>query len=416
MRRVLSLARAAMETAPVSKAKLIVTEGGRDRVHELFDERTVIGRGASADLILRTESASAQHCEVVDTGSGFRIVDLETLQGTEVNGKPINQHLLANGDTIRIGDARITFLGTSAAAGPKPRHESPAVLTELPVDEDGNPKRFYRHESRKRNDQSWVTGAVIGGIVVLLGVVVVMLASSNPGEAERQRFAEAQTVAKRGDETSLKRALVILKDIPPGTVDERRMETFREQVEFQLSEIEVQKENEQAEAFRDQVMDQLGVFTDDESKASFLRRRIDAFRAEFPDNPIAKELEKKLDDLIGSPATGEDAMENETWWRMQRSKIQAAFDYGDWLEAYQLLVAAENDEIRSAALATKIATMREIYESKYGTFYERQIEMASDARVAGRAREAKAILGRLVKIPLEPFQSRAQRLLDQIQD
>ena len=75
-------------------AKLIITTDGRDKVYEIIDERFTIGSGADADLQLRGEGISGIHLTVDKTRSGYRIVDMETMEGTLVNGKQINQQTL----------------------------------------------------------------------------------------------------------------------------------------------------------------------------------------------------------------------------------------------------------------------------------------------------------------------------------
>jgi diguanylate cyclase (GGDEF)-like protein len=75
----------------------------------LEKERTVIGRGSQADLVLRDEIASRQHAEITRLsleGSlvEYYVSDLESTNGTFLNGaKVMSQQLLQDGDKIKIG-------------------------------------------------------------------------------------------------------------------------------------------------------------------------------------------------------------------------------------------------------------------------------------------------------------------------
>jgi hypothetical protein len=64
-------------------------------------------------------------------GDGFSLFDLESLNGTFVNGRPVREHALAHGDEISIGDSRIVFLSGDADA--PARASNPVELSERGV-------------------------------------------------------------------------------------------------------------------------------------------------------------------------------------------------------------------------------------------------------------------------------------------
>jgi uncharacterized protein YkwD len=147
--------------------KLVVTEAGREIVHELLDTVTVVGKGPDADLTLRDASASARHFEVRRIDQGWKVVDLESKAGTKVNGKFTNQHLSAHGDVIMVGGAKITFMGATAPAAPAAKKPPKAVITEAPKNVEGEPERFYHEPGPKRvrkkdNFALWAAG-IVGG-------------------------------------------------------------------------------------------------------------------------------------------------------------------------------------------------------------------------------------------------------------
>jgi len=72
-----------------------------------------IGRGESTDLQIASTSVSREHAQLVRTSSGYRLKDLGSTNGTEINGRPITDAVLADGDAVRIADVDLTFLCSS---------------------------------------------------------------------------------------------------------------------------------------------------------------------------------------------------------------------------------------------------------------------------------------------------------------
>ncbi|MEE2751884.1 MAG: FHA domain-containing protein [Myxococcota bacterium] len=76
------------------------------RVREL-----VIGRGDDSGLLLPNVSVSRQHARVVVDAAGVHIQDLNSANGTLVNGQKIEVWDLSNGDELRVGKFNLVFLG-----------------------------------------------------------------------------------------------------------------------------------------------------------------------------------------------------------------------------------------------------------------------------------------------------------------
>jgi pSer/pThr/pTyr-binding forkhead associated (FHA) protein len=68
-----------------------------------------IGRLADRDLVLDDVGVSRLHAEVRRLGRSFRIVDVGSANGTVVNGEHITDHVLTDGDVIRLGSVELTF-------------------------------------------------------------------------------------------------------------------------------------------------------------------------------------------------------------------------------------------------------------------------------------------------------------------
>ena len=94
-------------------AKLVIRNGGFDGMeYALEAEETLIGRNPTTDVTLLDENISREHALILfDPESGvYTIEDLQSTNGTKVNGKGIRSHTLEPGDEIQIGHTRFQFV------------------------------------------------------------------------------------------------------------------------------------------------------------------------------------------------------------------------------------------------------------------------------------------------------------------
>jgi pSer/pThr/pTyr-binding forkhead associated (FHA) protein len=84
--------------------------GQSPKVIQLIKDVTVIGRSAQIDVPLADDNASRQHCQIRKWAGKFVVEDLQSKNGTFVNGAKIaREHPLNDGDLIAIGDTTIVF-------------------------------------------------------------------------------------------------------------------------------------------------------------------------------------------------------------------------------------------------------------------------------------------------------------------
>src|SRR5687767_7319845 len=83
---------------------------GRERVFEFQEGPISIGRGEGSFVQLEDPDSAPQHCQIEKTSDGrYKLVDLETPGGTEVNGRKVNAQLLEHSDLILIGDTYLVY-------------------------------------------------------------------------------------------------------------------------------------------------------------------------------------------------------------------------------------------------------------------------------------------------------------------
>ncbi len=68
-----------------------------------------IGRDADNWLVIESDGVSRRHCLLTPGPDGVTIADLESLNGTFVNGVPVKRRLLHPGDVIGLGDTLLLF-------------------------------------------------------------------------------------------------------------------------------------------------------------------------------------------------------------------------------------------------------------------------------------------------------------------
>jgi MoxR-like ATPase len=108
-------------------ARLTITEGpGKGQVIELRLERFVFGRAADCDMVLNTPQASRRHACVYNADGRWRVQDMESSNGTRLNGKKIQDSPLLRGDAITIGDYKFVFDDGGAAPPAAPEEKAKA--------------------------------------------------------------------------------------------------------------------------------------------------------------------------------------------------------------------------------------------------------------------------------------------------
>ena len=96
-------------------ARLVSLTDGRE--YHVEDQPLILGRDASADIVVGSDDASRRHAEVRPTAGGYLVID-QSSNGTTVNGLLVEgSRVLARGDVIAIGSDEFRF-STEAAAPP----------------------------------------------------------------------------------------------------------------------------------------------------------------------------------------------------------------------------------------------------------------------------------------------------------
>ncbi|MCZ2496920.1 FHA domain-containing protein [Xylophilus sp. Kf1] len=123
---------------------LLSLEGVALREIVLTKEYTTFGRRPYSDVVIDNLAVSGEHAAVRRVGRDLVVEDLNSTNGTFVNGRPVRRHALRNGDVVEIGRYQLHFDGegqsyegaSSTDAGPEDygHSSSPSFSdTEMPA-------------------------------------------------------------------------------------------------------------------------------------------------------------------------------------------------------------------------------------------------------------------------------------------
>ena len=188
-------------------AKLVIlSQGMTGRSHELKSDKTTIGRVDDNSFPIAEASVSSHHCEVLLRGADVVVHDLNSTNGTFINGEKITESVLKPGQTLRLGQIELRLEAdgtaggptTTSAAAPTPstaaspaaskKAESTIVmqqgvkLTEL---ETGASRGFdtagkgFTKKDNKAN-RMFLIAAIVAVVIIIALVLIALMTASSP--------------------------------------------------------------------------------------------------------------------------------------------------------------------------------------------------------------------------------------------
>ena len=131
--------------------KLIVITGSlQGTTFDLGGDESSVGREAGNDVCLLDPSVSRRHALIKKDGDRFKLVDLDSFNGTFVNGVPVSERLLQHADQITVGDVMLLFLlreVEEAAPAARVNFDDSKLVTQSTVRLRGQ-DAFYLHPEK----------------------------------------------------------------------------------------------------------------------------------------------------------------------------------------------------------------------------------------------------------------------------
>jgi pSer/pThr/pTyr-binding forkhead associated (FHA) protein len=173
-------------------ARLVIqNQGMTGRTHELNVDRTTIGRVEDNTFPIADPSVSSHHCEAHLHGGEILIRDLNSTNGSFINGEKITEKVLKPGQVLRLGQVEIKLEveGAAATPSPAPAPAAPAKKTVestmvMPrgvslsdLESGGRPTGFDTNTAFSKKKNKFGIYFWIGfGIVILLIIVLLLYA------------------------------------------------------------------------------------------------------------------------------------------------------------------------------------------------------------------------------------------------
>jgi hypothetical protein len=98
---------ASLADIPVEREVAVLSWDGQTK--RVDKRRVVLGRSRDCDIQVEDANVSRRHAELRQEGATYWIVDLDSTNGIEVNGRRVKRAKLEPGDTFTVGETEVTF-------------------------------------------------------------------------------------------------------------------------------------------------------------------------------------------------------------------------------------------------------------------------------------------------------------------
>jgi ABC-type multidrug transport system ATPase subunit/pSer/pThr/pTyr-binding forkhead associated (FHA) protein len=109
--REVSLAPCGADNGPLQAREPPPTHARRSTVHAADGARMTIGRSPDNDIVLDDLLVSRRHATMLRGPDGWRIVDVDSANGTYLNGRPVTDAPVTEGDVLGVGHALLHLVG-----------------------------------------------------------------------------------------------------------------------------------------------------------------------------------------------------------------------------------------------------------------------------------------------------------------
>ena len=164
--------------------KLILTTEAQGKVaYEFTEDLITVGRAPDNMIVVDDPSVSSRHAQLELSGEVYRIKDLESTNGTRVNGIPITETTLRFEDRIRFGAVEARFEADMRGTQPLPVLEEieakPAASSAAPIDfANASP---FREKGKDRDPTRTAVLAAAGvAFLTFLGSMIALLLMHTP--------------------------------------------------------------------------------------------------------------------------------------------------------------------------------------------------------------------------------------------
>jgi len=160
--------------------KLILTTEAQGKVVYEFAERSItIGRAPDNMIVIDDPSVSNRHAQLELSGETYRLKDLDSTNGTKVNGVPITQTTLRFEDRIRFGAIEARF-EPDVRGSQRETIEAKLAESSAAPSGFGNASPFRQRSTSRDSERLIVFGIAAVAVLTFLGSMIAVLAMRAP--------------------------------------------------------------------------------------------------------------------------------------------------------------------------------------------------------------------------------------------
>jgi pSer/pThr/pTyr-binding forkhead associated (FHA) protein len=157
---------------------VVLSEGLTGRSHELKAEKTTVGRVEDNTFQIPDPSVSSHHCEILLKGNEVTIRDLNSTNGTFINGQQITEASLKPSQILRLGQVEVRLEGDQATTSQKKTLDHTQVVPQgIKFEELGQMAKSGNPGFEKKSNKGtkiFITVAIIVGVGILVALAWVL--------------------------------------------------------------------------------------------------------------------------------------------------------------------------------------------------------------------------------------------------
>jgi len=157
-------------------ARLVVlTEGFTGRTYELKVDRTTVGRVEDNAFQIAEASVSSHHCEILLRGDQVIVKDLESTNGTYINGQKVTESPLQSGQILRLGQLEMRLETGDPKEASKKQDRTLVVPAGVKLNDlESGTKHDAVSANPNFKKKSNKAGTIIITISIILGAIILI--------------------------------------------------------------------------------------------------------------------------------------------------------------------------------------------------------------------------------------------------
>ena len=150
------------------KLQVFLPDGGGEVSHDLTGDTITIGRLPDNTIQIENISVSSHHAELTLSGGDYPLKDLNSTNGTFLNGKTINEALLSAGAKVRFGKVETVYQSDIHTPSEKRELPAPEIAPVVPAAMSARPRDFSNAAPFKiKREKKSGAGSAIFAVAIL---------------------------------------------------------------------------------------------------------------------------------------------------------------------------------------------------------------------------------------------------------